>query len=383
MGRGPGIGPMPRVATESPSARAVIRSAPERPNPPVSKALTVPDEWRRFVLNSSAWTWSAGRGQQHAQRLALPTASGPGWLARWPGPHRAQMARACPSCVSVDRQALCAADVDAASTSALKKTTGAALQLPIPRVPSSGSSRPCRRAARDLRGRGHVVPRWLAWPALCGGMREWWPGGARCELGASELHLAGTALAVSPSVVGGRPVLDLARIADVVRHRFDVECVPGRAGSHAAPHRLERAGPSRRAAERDEQKIAAGRTHSGLHQASAGVPAGRRAHRPCRLGEAGSDRENGPLHGTSQGSWTRRQRNRNRLPGAGGGGAGREGAAGDVRQVVYSRSCTALETAPCCHTRVLFGPKCPTRTAGRQSTGWRADPRPRRRRASI
>lgn len=290
----------------------------------------------------------------------------------------AQMARACPFCGSVDRQALRAADFDDASTSALKRTAGAALQLSIP---SSAQQRFFAALQEGRQGSSGTPVMWDR-DGLRGRAvrrdevsRRSWPGGARCKLGASELRLAGTALAVSPShFTGGRCWIwrgsptscatGSASSASWAGLDLLLHCI---SGSVQAP-------PSRRATERDEEKIATGRTNNGLQQASAGVRAGRREHLPCRLGEARSDRKYGPLHGASQRSWARRQRNRNRLPGAGGGGAGREGAAGRIRQVVHVRRRRRRVV-----TLVLFGRDALLTRHGAKSTGCWASPRPRRR----
>jgi transposase len=95
------------------------------------------------------------------------------------------------------------------------------------------------------------------------------PGGARCMLDAGRLRVLEAVSDAGPAVVGrSERCWTLARVAEVVRRRFGVENTL--AGLDVLPHRIgwsvraaasqgrRPAGPPpRRAAERDEEKIAA------------------------------------------------------------------------------------------------------------------------------
>ncbi|MGX1268108.1 transposase [Streptomyces phaeoluteigriseus] len=84
------------------------------------------------------------------------------------------------------------------------------------------------------------------------------PGGARCKLDASQLRLLQGVLDAGPAAAGwSDQCWTLARIAEVVRRRFGVEYTL--AGMDLLLHRMGWSVqvPSRKATERDEEKIAA------------------------------------------------------------------------------------------------------------------------------
>lgn len=86
------------------------------------------------------------------------------------------------------------------------------------------------------------------------------PGGARCKLDAAQLRLLEAVLDAGPSAAGWPDQCwTLARIAEVVRRRFGVEYTL--AGLDLLLHRIGWSVqvPSRKATERDEEKIAAWR----------------------------------------------------------------------------------------------------------------------------
>ncbi|MFJ8062992.1 winged helix-turn-helix domain-containing protein [Streptomyces sp. NPDC096142] len=84
------------------------------------------------------------------------------------------------------------------------------------------------------------------------------PGGARCRLGAGQLRALEAALEAGPAASGWSDQFwRLARIGEIVRHRFGVEYTL--AGLDLLLHRIGWSVqvPSRKATERDEPRIAA------------------------------------------------------------------------------------------------------------------------------
>jgi transposase len=84
------------------------------------------------------------------------------------------------------------------------------------------------------------------------------PGGASCKLSAGQLHALEAVLEVGPAACGWRDQCwTLARIAEIVRHRFGVDYTL--AGLDLLLHRIGWSVqiPTRKATERDEAKIAA------------------------------------------------------------------------------------------------------------------------------
>ncbi len=120
-----------------------------------------------------------------------------------------------------------------------------------------------REVARRFRVTRMSVNRWRR--ALAEGGREALAskgaGGARCRLGARQLRELETALAAGPAVHGWGEdqCWTLARIADVIHRRFGVHYTL--AGVDLLLHRMGWSVqvPARRAAERDEARIAAWR----------------------------------------------------------------------------------------------------------------------------
>ncbi|WP_260609482.1 winged helix-turn-helix domain-containing protein [Streptomyces sp. WAC 01325] len=90
------------------------------------------------------------------------------------------------------------------------------------------------------------------------------PAGARCKLDAGQLRVLQTVLDAGPAASGwSDQCWTLARIAEIVHRRFGVEYTL--AGLDLLLHRIGWSVqvPSRKATERDEAKIAPGRTSSG------------------------------------------------------------------------------------------------------------------------
>ncbi|WSQ96789.1 winged helix-turn-helix domain-containing protein [Streptomyces sp. NBC_01210] len=90
------------------------------------------------------------------------------------------------------------------------------------------------------------------------------PGGARCKLDAGQLRVLEAVLDAGPAAVGwSDKCWTLARIAEVVRRRFGVEYTL--TGMDLLLHRIGWSVqvPSRKATERDEEKIAAWKASSG------------------------------------------------------------------------------------------------------------------------
>jgi transposase len=117
-----------------------------------------------------------------------------------------------------------------------------------------------REVARQFRVTRMSANRWRR--ALAGGGRQALvskgPGGARCKLDASQLHSLEAVLEAGPAAAGwSDQCWTLARIAEVVRRRFGVEYTL--AGMDLLLHRIGWSVqvPSRKAAERDEERIAA------------------------------------------------------------------------------------------------------------------------------
>jgi transposase len=117
-----------------------------------------------------------------------------------------------------------------------------------------------REVARRFRVTRMSANRWRR--ALASGGRQALvskgPGGARCKLRAGQLHLLEAVLDAGPAAAGWRDQCwTLARIAEVVRRRFGVEYTL--AGLDLLLHRIGWSVqvPSRKAAERNEEKIAA------------------------------------------------------------------------------------------------------------------------------
>ncbi|MCT9010368.1 winged helix-turn-helix domain-containing protein [Streptomyces rhizosphaerihabitans] len=84
------------------------------------------------------------------------------------------------------------------------------------------------------------------------------PGGARCKLDAEQLRVLQVALEAGPAACGwSDQCWTLARIAEIVRHRFRVEYTL--AGLDLLLHRIGWSVqiPTRKASERNEAKIAA------------------------------------------------------------------------------------------------------------------------------
>jgi putative transposase len=86
------------------------------------------------------------------------------------------------------------------------------------------------------------------------------PGGARCKLSPTQLDELQAVLDAGPTAWGWNDQCwTLPRIAEVVRAKFAVDYTLPEAGPSAGPPRLERPGPARQAAERDEEQITAWR----------------------------------------------------------------------------------------------------------------------------
>ncbi|WP_392957536.1 winged helix-turn-helix domain-containing protein [Streptomyces sp. LN245] len=117
-----------------------------------------------------------------------------------------------------------------------------------------------REVARRFRVTRMSANRWRR--ALAAGGRQALvskgPGGARCKLEANQLRLLESVLDAGPTAAGwSDQCWTLARIAEVVRRRFGVEYTL--AGMDLLLHRIGWSVqvPSRKATERDEEKIAA------------------------------------------------------------------------------------------------------------------------------
>jgi transposase len=117
-----------------------------------------------------------------------------------------------------------------------------------------------REVARQFRVTRMSANRWRR--ALTSGGRQALaskgPGGARCKLDAGQLRVLQTVLDAGPAASGwSDQCWTLARIAEIVRRRFDIEYTL--AGLDLLLHRIGWSVqvPSRKATERDEEKIAA------------------------------------------------------------------------------------------------------------------------------
>ncbi|WP_405779215.1 winged helix-turn-helix domain-containing protein [Streptomyces sp. NBC_01378] len=117
-----------------------------------------------------------------------------------------------------------------------------------------------REVARQFRVTRMSANRWRR--ALVTGGRQALvskgPGGARCKLDAGQLRVLQAVLDAGPAAAGwSDQCWTLARIAEVVRRRFGVEYTL--AGMDLLLHRIGWSVqvPSRKATERDEEKIAA------------------------------------------------------------------------------------------------------------------------------
>ncbi|MET7898262.1 winged helix-turn-helix domain-containing protein [Streptomyces mirabilis] len=117
-----------------------------------------------------------------------------------------------------------------------------------------------REVARRFRVTRMSANRWRR--ALAAGGRQALvskgPGGASCKLDTSQLRLLEAVLEAGPAAAGwSDQCWTLARIAGIVRRRFGVEYTL--AGMDLLLHRIGWSVqvPSRKAAERDEEKIAA------------------------------------------------------------------------------------------------------------------------------
>src|SRR5689334_5555273 len=117
-----------------------------------------------------------------------------------------------------------------------------------------------REVARQFRVTRMSANRWRR--ALASGGRRALvskgPGGARCKLDAGQVRVLEAVLDAGPAVVGWPDQCwTLARIAEIVRRRFGVEYTL--AGLDLLLHRIGWSVqvPSRKATERDEEKIAA------------------------------------------------------------------------------------------------------------------------------